>query len=77
MASAVVVEARDLFVHAVHVVCDRLALDLAVGQKGIVAEIVGADPDSIDRAIRFSREKLGAIRPAVLGVCDEGRELVA
>lgn len=77
MASAIVVEARDLFVYAVHVVCDCLALDLAVGEEGVVSEIVGADPDGINCAFGLSREKFGAIRPTVLRICDESREFVA
>ena len=77
VAATVFVEPADLIVHAVNVVSDSLAGDLAVGQEGTVPKIVGSNPDGVDSARFFSCEKLGAIGIGGLGIGNEGGELVA
>jgi hypothetical protein len=77
VASSVCVQARDLVVHAVHVVFYGFTRDLAVCQEGVVAQVVCADPDGVDGAVRLAGEEPCAVGAAVLGVCDEGREFVA
>lgn len=77
VAGAVLVETGNLVVDTVGVVCDRLAWELAVGQKGAVAKVVCADPDGVDGVGRLAGEELGAVGTDIVGVGEVGRNLIA
>jgi hypothetical protein len=65
-------------VYAVDVVLDRLSRDLRIREEGTVAEVVGADPLSVNGRGRGNVEEgcVGA-RCGVGGIGEEGGELVA
>jgi hypothetical protein len=77
VAAAVLVQAIDGVVDAVHVVRNGLVGALGVGDERVVAQIIGADPDSISGRILLAGEKRLACRGYnVLRVCDEGGQFV-
>jgi hypothetical protein len=77
VAASIFVEAGDLVVYAVDVVCDGFTGDLAVGQERVVTKIVRPDPDCIDGAVGLAGEEFGSAGVAGFGVGDESWEFVA
>jgi hypothetical protein len=66
----------DGLVHAIDVVDERFALDLRVGEKGGVADVIRADPDGVDGCVDGQREEGLTVGLLVGGVSFEGRNLV-
>lgn len=77
VAGAAGVQRVDDVVHAVDVVGEDFARDLAVGEEGVVADVVGADPDGVDGGVGRPREEGGAVDGEEFGVGEVGGEFVA
>lgn len=76
VAGAVAVKSVYGCVHTVYVVDERLIGDLFVGQKSIVSDVVGADPDGVDGAGGGPSEEGGAVLGDVFRVGDKSGEFV-
>ena len=73
---AEVVERLHLIEDAVHVGDKGCARDLAVGDESVDAEIVGADPDTVDGAVCWGVDKLGTVGGGVGAVGNVGGNLI-
>jgi hypothetical protein len=76
VAGAALVQAVYYVVHAVDIIAERLACDLAVGEEGVVSDVVCADPDGVDGGGGGAGEEGGAVGGDVFGVGEVGGELV-
>lgn len=76
VSTSVVVDTLDLCKDAVHVGRDVCSWDLRVCEKGVVAEIVGADPHGVDSFVLRSNEEFGSIGLDIFAVCDVGWDFV-
>lgn len=75
--STILVQLIHSIINTINIILQRLASDLGIGEEGIVAEIVGSNPDCVDGVASGAGEEFlvcGAV--SVFGVCNEGREFV-
>lgn len=75
VSAATCIDAVEHRVHAVDVIRDGFILDLGVGDKGVVAQIIGADPDRVHRFPGWDVEE-PLSRDFMLAVSQEGGHFV-
>jgi hypothetical protein len=77
VSSPRIVETRELLIDTVNVVRNDFACDLTVVDEGVVAEIVGADPDRVHSRVYWDIQSLCAIGIHIFAVCEVCRYLIA
>lgn len=76
VAAAVRVHSVELVVDALSVVDDVGAGDLAVGDEGVVAQVIGTNEDAVDGLVWRVDHEFSVVRVVVVRVLNVGRDFV-